>query len=181
MKMLGISGSGRKKSFNTALLKAAAEMLPPGATLEIFDVSGLPLFNQDQEASPPPEVVELKRKVREADALVFATPEHNFSITATLKNAIEWANRPPGDNAWDGKPAAIVSASTSLRGGARAQAHLRQVMADVNMHPINRPQLYISRAQEAFDQDLKLTDEAHKKTLKELMASLVDWAGKLSG
>src|SRR5438552_5860313 len=117
--ILGISGRGRKGSFNTALLEAAKQLLPQNATLEIVDVSRLPLYNQDLEQEMPEEVKELKKKIRGADAILFATPEHNYSITAVLKNAIEWGNRPPKDASWNGKPAAIISASTSLRGGVR--------------------------------------------------------------
>lgn len=131
VRVLGISGSARRRSYNTALLMAATELLPEGVSMEICDISDLPLFNQDLERTPPESVVRLKRQVRESDALLFASPEHNYTITALLKNAIEWANRPPGQNAWDGKPAAIVSASTSLRGGSRAQLHLRQIMVDI--------------------------------------------------
>ncbi|MDV3244328.1 MAG: NAD(P)H-dependent oxidoreductase [Nitrososphaerales archaeon] len=179
VKILGISGSGHKGSFNQALLDAAKEMLPPNVMLETFDVSKFPLFVQDLERSPPPEVRAFKQKIRDSDAILFATPEHNYSITAVLKNAIEWANRPPEDNSWDGKPAAIVSASTSLRGGARAQLHLRQIMVDLNMHPINEPQLMVARAQEAFDANLKLNDEKTKATLKAVVEALVTWAAKL--
>src|SRR6266446_8180261 len=108
--ILGISGSGRKRSFNTALLEAAKQLLPQNATLEIVDVSKLPLYNQDLEHEMPEDVKELKKKIRGADAILFATPEHNYSITAVLKNAIELGNRPPRDASRSGKPAAIISA-----------------------------------------------------------------------
>jgi chromate reductase len=180
VRILGVSGSGRKKSFNSALLRAAKELLPQNSTLEIFDVSGFPLFNQDKERNPPPEVGEFKRKVREADAILFATAEFNFSISAQMKNAIEWANRPGEDNSWDGKPAAIVSASTAIRGGARAQLHLRQIMADLNVYPINQPQLYVGKAGDAFDSELRLSDEKYRKTLKELLEALVEWAVRMN-
>lgn len=156
-------------------------MLPPDTTLETFDVTKFPLFNEDFERTPPVEVVAFKRKIKDSDAILFATPEHNYSITATLKNAIEWANRPSEDNAWDDKPAAIVSASTSPRGGARAQLHLRQIMVDLNMHTINTPQLYVARAQEAFDANLKLKDERARATLKAVVEELVKWARRFEG
>jgi len=179
IKILGIAGSGRKSSYNRALLEAAKEVLPPGTALEIFDVSGFPLFIQDSERAAPPEVRAFKQKIRDADAILFATPEHNYSIPALLKNAIEWGNRPEPDNSWDGKPAAIVSASTSLRGGARAQLHLRQIMVDLNMHPINEPQLLLARAKEAFDVDLRLKDENARATLRAVTEALVAWALKI--
>lgn len=125
MKILGISGSSRKGSFNLGLLKASKEVLPDNTTFEIFDVSGFPLFTQDLERNPTAEVRTFKEKIKDSDAILFATPEHNYSIPAMLKNAIEWGNRPAEDNSWEGKPAAIISASASPRGGARAQLHLR--------------------------------------------------------
>lgn len=178
-RILGISGSARKDSYNTALLKAAQELMPPGAALEIFDISGFPIYNQDLEANMPPDVKLFKEKVKQSDAVLFATPEHNYSIPALLKNAIEWGNRPSDDNSWEGKPAAIISASDGPRGGARAQLHLRQIMVDLNMHPINNPQLYVARAQDKVDAELKLTDEKTRETLRKLLAALVEWAGKV--
>lgn len=179
MKILGISGGNRKGSFNTALLEAAKEMLPEHTELEIFDVSKFPLFSQDLETTMPAEVRTFKKKIRAADAILFATPEHNFSIPATLKNALEWGNRPEIDNSWDGKPAAIVSASTGPRGGARAQMHLRQIMVDLNMYPINQPALFLAMAEGAFDSDLRLKDESVKKTLAAILQNLVQWTLKI--
>jgi len=176
--ILGISGSGRKRSYNSALLGAAKQLLPLDATLEIVDVSRLPLYNQDLEQEMPQDVKELKKKIRGADAILFATPEHNYSITAVLKNAIEWGNRPPRDASWSGKPAAI-SASTSLRGGARAQLHLRQIMIDLNMYPINRPLLLVANAKDKFNENLQLTDEETLQTLRDVLSSLVEWTRKL--
>src|SRR5438094_9595509 len=153
--ILGISGSGRKRSYDSALLEAAKQLLPPDATLEVVDVSRLPLYNQDLEHDMPEEVKELKKKIRGADAILIATPEHNYSVTAVLKNAIEWGNRPPRDASWNGKPAAIISASTSLRGGVRAQLHLRQIMIDLNMHSINKPLLLVANARDKFNEHLQ--------------------------
>ena len=177
--ILGIAGSGRKGSFNSALLEAAKQLLPPDATLEVVDVSRLPLYNQDLEHDIPEVVKEFKKKIRGADAILFATPEHNYSVTAVLKNAIEWGNRPPRDASWNGKPAAIISASSSLRGGARAQLHLRQIMIDLNMYPINRPLLLVANAKDKFNEDLKLTDQESLQTLRDVLSSLVEWTRKL--
>ena len=177
--ILGISGSGRKRSYNSALLGAAKQLLPLDATLEIVDVSRLPLYNQDLEQEMPQDVKELKKKIRGADAILFATPEHNYSITAVLKNAIEWGNRPPRDASWSGKPAAIISASSSLRGGARAQLHLRQIMIDLNMYPINRPQLLVANAKDKFNEDLQLSDEETLQILRDVLSSLAEWTRKL--
>ena len=177
--ILGISGSGRKRSYNSALLEAAKHLLPQDASLEVADVSGLPLYNQDLEHDMPEVVKEFKKKIRGADAILISTPEHNYSITAVLKNAIEWGNRPPRDASWSGKPAAIISASTSLRGGVRAQLHLRQIMIDLNMYPINRPLLMVANAKDKFDENLKLTDEESLQTLRDVLSSLAGWTLKL--
>jgi chromate reductase len=178
-KILAIPGSGRKGSYNRALLEAAKELLPENTMFEIFEVANLPLFTQDREKDPQPEVHAFKQKIKEADAILFATPEHNYSISAVLKNAIEWANRLDEDNAWYGKPAAIVSASTGPRGGARAQLHLRQIMVDVKMYPINEPELYLAKAEKAFDANLRLIDEGYRETLKMILQNLVSWSKKL--
>src|SRR3989441_12660192 len=177
--ILGMSGSGRKRSFNTPLLEAAKQLLPPDATLEVADISRLPLYNQDLEHDMPDIVKELKKKILSADAILIATPEHNYSITAVLKNAIEWGNRPPRDTSWSGKPAAVISASTSLRGGVRAQLHLRQIMIDLNMYPINRPLLLIANAKDKFNEELQLTDGEILQTLRDVLSSLVEWTRKL--
>ncbi len=177
--ILGISGSGRKRSYNSALLQGAKLLLPHDATLEVADVSKLPLYNQDLEHDLPEVVKELKKRIRGADAILFATPEHNYSITAVLKNAIEWGNRPPRDTSWSDKPAAIISTSTSLRGGVRAQLHLRQIMIDLNMYPINRPLLMVANAKDKFSEDLKLTDEESIQTLRDVLLSLVEWTRRL--
>jgi len=177
--ILGISGSGRKGSYNTALLEAAKELLPQDATLEVIDVSKLPLYNQDLEHDLPEAVKELKKKIRGADAILIATPEHNYSVTAVLKNAIEWGNRPPRDASWSGKPAAVVSASTGLRGGVRAQLHLRQIMIDLNMYPINRPLLLVANAKDKFSEDLRLTDGETLQTLRDVLSGLIEWTRRL--
>jgi chromate reductase len=177
--ILGISGSGRKMSYNTALLEAAKQLLPQGATLEVVDISRLPLYNQDLEHDMPEVVKEFKKKIRGADAILIATPEHNYSVTAVLKNAIEWGNRPPRDASWSGKPAAVISASTGLRGGARAQLHLRQIMIDLNMYPINRPLLLVANARDKFGEDLRLTDGETLQTLREVTSGLVEWTRRL--
>ena len=177
--ILGISGSGRKRSYNSALLESAKQLLPPDTTLEVVDVSRLPLYNQDLEHDMPEAVRELKKKIRGADAILIATPEHNYSITAVLKNAIEWGNRPLRDASWSGKPAAIISASTGLRGGARAQLHLRQIMIDLNIHSINRPLLLVANAKDKFDEHLQLTDEESRQTLRDVLSSLVEWTREL--
>ena len=181
MKILGISGSSRKGSYNWGLLEAAMELLPDDTSLEIFDVSRFPLFTQDLERDLPQEIRLFKQKIRQADAILFATPEHNYTITAIMKNAIEWGNRPGGDNSWNGKPAAIISASSGPRGGVRAQLHLRQILVDLNVYAINQPQLLVARAQDAFDSDGKLKDPQVRETLRIVLSNLVNWSAKING
>jgi chromate reductase len=123
VRILGIAGSLRRESYNRAALRAAAELVPPDATLDTLELDGIPSFNQDEEQNPPAKVVELKRRVREADAVLFVTPEYNYSVPGVLKNAIDWASRPYGDSAWSAKPAAIMGASIGSIGAARAQYH----------------------------------------------------------
>src|SRR5881397_4344105 len=126
IRILGIAGSLRRGSYNRAALRAATELVPEGAILETFELDGIPVFNQDEEQNPPAKVTEFKSRIREADAILFVTPEYNYSVPGVLKNAIDWASRPYGDSAWDGKPVAIMGASIGATGTARAQYHLRQ-------------------------------------------------------
>ena len=162
LKILGFAGSLRKGSFNTALLRATEELLPENVTLEIFDIEGIPLFNQDTESDIPGKVKEFKSKIRGADALLIATPEYNYSVPGVLKNAIDCASRPYGDNPFDGKPVALMSASVGMLGGARGQYHLRQTFVFLNMYPLNGPEVIVPFAQDKFDANGKLTDENTK-------------------
>ncbi|MBC7900626.1 MAG: NAD(P)H-dependent oxidoreductase, partial [Saprospiraceae bacterium] len=114
IRILGIAGSLRKGSYNRGTLVAATELVPEEAAIEIFELDGISGFNQDEEQNPPAKVAEFKRLIREADAILFVTPEYNYSVPGVLKNAIDWASRPYGDNAWDGKPAAIMGASIGV-------------------------------------------------------------------
>jgi chromate reductase len=171
--ILGFAGSLRIGSYNKALLRAAAELLPKEARLEIFDLEGIPPFNQELEASMPERVKEFKAKIKAADAVLIATPEHNYSVPGVLKNAIDWASRPYGDNSFEGKPAAIMSASTGMLGGARAQYHLRQIFVFLDMHPVNKPEVFVNFAAQKIDQQGNLTDETTGKIIKQLLDSLI--------
>jgi chromate reductase len=179
--MLGFAGSLRSGSYNKALLRAAVNLLPEDVTLEIFDIDGIPLFNQDLEANIPPKVKEFKSKIREASAILIATPEYNYSVPGVLKNAIDWASRPYGDNPFDGKPVAIISASIGMLGGARAQYHLRQMFVFLNMYPVNGPEVIVPFAQNKFDASGNLVDENTKKFLAQLLQNLVHWTRRLIG
>jgi chromate reductase len=173
--ILGFAGSLRKGSFNKALLREAAKSVPAGAKLEIFDLEGIPPFNQDLEQPMPDKVKEFKAKIRSADAILIATPEYNYSIPGILKNAIDCASRPHGDNPFEGKPVAIMSASIGILGGARAQYHLRQVFVFLDMHPINKPEVFVTFAPSKFDEKGALTDETAKKLIGGLLENLVAW------
>ena len=176
--ILAFGGSLRRGSYNTSLLRAAAEMVPPDAILEIFGIEGIPLFNQDLEKSPPAVVKEFKAKIKAADAVLIVTPEYNYSIPGFLKNAIDSASRPYGDNAFDGKPVAFMGASIGMLGTARAQYHLRQSCVWLNMYPLNSPEVMVPFAQDKFDANGKLTDSKTREKVKELLVALVAWAGK---
>jgi len=177
--ILGFAGSLRKDSYNKALLRVAIELVPKSAKLEIIDLEGIPPFNQDLENRMPEKVKEFKAKIKVADAILIATPEHNYSIPGVLKNAIDWASRPPGDNSFEGKPVAIMSASPGTLGGARAQYHLRQVLVSLNMHAINRPEVIVASADKKIDEKGKLADEKLRKKIRQLLENLVDWTKKL--
>lgn len=180
VRILGIAGSLRRESYNRATLRAAIELSPEGTAIETFELDGIPGFNQDEEQNPPAKVVELKTRIREADAILFVTPEYNYSIPGVLKNAIDWASRPYGDNAWNGKPAAIMGASIGAIGTARAQYHLRQMMVFLNMFPVNQPEVMIANASQRFDAAGNLTDDATKDFIRQLLQALVDWTRRIS-
>jgi chromate reductase, NAD(P)H dehydrogenase (quinone) len=178
--ILGIPGSLRRESFNRMLLRAAQELVPEGAQIETFDeLDQIPLFNQDDEANPHPKVAELKQRIRNADAILFVTPEYNYSVPGVLKNAIDAASRPYGDSAWNEKPVAVMGASIGTIGTARAQYHLRQMFVFLNMHAVNQPEVMVANAHKHFDQDGKLTDETAKKLIRQLLDELVKWTRKL--
>jgi len=177
--ILGIAGSLRKQSFNRALLRAAQELAPESARIDIFEIDGLPGFSEDDEQNPPAKVTELKQRIRAADAILFVTPEYNYSVPGVLKNAIDWASRPYGDSAWTGKPVAIMGASVGTLGTARAQYHLRQSFVFLNMYAVNQPEVMVSNAQKRFDENGKLTDETSKKLIQQLLEELVNWTRRL--
>ena len=181
LKIIGFAGSLRKGSYNRSLLRSAGQLLPQDTILEIFDLSDIPPFNQDLEANMPAKVNEFKSKIRESDALLIATPEYNYSVPGVLKNAIDYASRPYGDNPFDDKPVAIMSASVGMLGGARAQYHLRQMFVFLNMHPINAPEVIVTSASNKFDAEGNLLNENTKKFLTQLLQNLSNWTRRLRG
>ena len=168
----GIPGSLRRNSYSLGLLKAAVELAPSDVEIEILDLSHFPVFNQDDDASPPAPVTAFKEKVRAADAVLFSINEHNYTLSSAEKNAIDWASRPSGSSAWLGKPAGLMSASVGRMGGVRAQLDLRHAMVFLNMFPINRPEVLVTFAAQKFDESGRLTDEASRKVIGEHVAEL---------
>ena len=169
LRILGIPGSLRKESYNRLALETARKLVPEGAVLEIVGLEGVPPYNQDLEDHPPSTVAELKSKIRSSDAILFATPEYNYSVSGVLKNAIDWASRPYGESAWDGKPAAILGASTGSLGTARAQYHLRQILVTLNMYALNRPEVMIANASNKFDDQGNLPDDKTRERIERLV------------
>jgi chromate reductase len=182
IRVLGFSGSLRKGSFNTGLLRAAQEMLPEGMSLDIFDLAPIPLFNQDLSdvGNFPQPVVDFKVRIKSADALLIATPEYNFSVPGVLKNAIDWASRPITDSPFNDKPAAVMGAGGAM-GTSRAQYHLRQTAVYLNMHMVNRPEVTVPYAQQKFDASGRLTDETTRGFIRKLLEALYGWTIHLSG
>ena len=179
VKILGIAGSLRQNSYNRAALGAASKLLPAGAQLDTFDLSGIPMFDQDDKGKLPDTVAALKSRIRQADALLFVTPEYNYSISGVLKNAIDWGSRPYGDNAWFGKPAAIMGASVSSIGTARAQYHLRQVFVSLNLFVLNQPEVMINEAAKRFDSQGNITDDKTKDLIRQLLQGLVGLSARM--
>lgn len=177
--VLGISGSLRKGSYNSALLRAALELMPPGMALEIVDLGLLPMFNQDFEKPFPDAVAAFRGQLARADAVLIATPEYNSSITAALKNALDWASRSP-QPPLQGKPVAILGASTGNFGTLRAQLHLRQILTHMGALPLGKPEVLVARAEQAFDVDLKLVDAAARGFLRDLLAALAQWTERVA-
>jgi len=172
-KVLGFAGSLRKGSYNKALLRAAVELVPAGMELDTFDLEGIPPFSEDMEHDPPTKVLEFKRRIRAADAILIATPEYNYSIPGVLKNAIDWASRPYGDNAFDNKPVAIMGASIGMTGSARAQYHLRQCFVFLNMHAMNQPEIMVPFVSDKVDANGKLTDAKSREKIGQLLQAML--------
>ena len=171
IKVLGISGSLRSGS-NSAALQEAIGLVPPGMSIELADISGIPLYNEDVYALGfPPAVERFREQIRAADALLFATPEYNYSMAGVLKNAIDWASRPP-EQPFSGKPAAILGASAGRFGTARAQYHLRQTLVFLDVHPLNKPEVMISSAQNAFDAQGRLLDDKARELIQQQLQAL---------
>lgn len=179
LRVLGISGSLRQASYNSAALRAAQSMAPAGMHIEIADISGIPIFSEDTEKKGfPPAVERFRNQIRAADALLIATPEYNYSMPGVLKNAIDWASRPP-EQPFAGKPAAIMGASPGRLGTARAQYHLRQTLVFLDVHPLNKPEVMIASAHQAFNAEGQFQEESTAKLVRSLLQALHDWTLRL--
>ncbi|MBX3653059.1 MAG: NAD(P)H-dependent oxidoreductase [Ramlibacter sp.] len=178
-KVLGLCGSLRKGSFNAMALRAAQKLAPQGMAIDIADIAGIPLYNDDvRAAGEPAGVTALKAQVRAADAVLLVTPEYNFSIPGVLKNTLDWLSRPP-EPPFDGKPVALMGASPGPVGTARVQYHLRQVLVFMNTFTVNKPEVFISHAATKFNAEGELTDETTAKFIGELLASLQALAARV--
>jgi chromate reductase, NAD(P)H dehydrogenase (quinone) len=174
IKLLGIAGSIRRDSYNRALLRAVGAALPADATLTPYDqLAALPTFDPDLTIDPP-AVVDFKHAIAGADGLVIATPEYNYSLPGVLKNAIDWASRPPSTSPLRGKPVGIVSAAAGMSGGMRAQYHLRQILVFTDSPAMLQPEVFVARPQDRFV-DGVLTDAATIEHLRRFGTALVTW------
>jgi chromate reductase len=177
VRVLGVAGSLRQGSYNRALLRAAVELAPPGMTLATFDLIDVPLYNGDVEAQGDPQgVAAFKQAIREADAVLFVTPEYNHGVPGVMKNAVDWASRPPRAAALDRKPVGIIGASPGMTGSARGQSQLRQAFEFTNSYCMPQPEILVFRAHEKFDAEGRLTDEATAKYLRAYLEALAAWA-----
>ena len=178
-RIVAFAGSLRRSSFNRALIRAAHEIAPPGLTLETVEIGELPFYDADVEAKGDPAIVTVfKQALAGADGVLIATPEHNNGIPGVLTNAIDWASRLPGRSPLAGKPVALIGASPSQVGTARAQLHLRQLLAHVQARTLPPPELLVARAHERFDRELRLTDEVTRRLLGDLLDRFRLWIAR---
>jgi chromate reductase len=180
-KILGFAGSLRKGAYSRMVLNAAKLLAPDGIEVEIFDLEGIPVYNQDRENEPAARLTEFKERIAKADAVLIVTPEYNYSVPGVLKNALDAASRPYGTSPFAGKPVAIISNSPGQFGGSRAYYHLRQVFIFLDSHVLNRPEMMISNVDKKFDASGALVDEQLRQRLPEFLLALRVWAKKVKG
>jgi len=174
MNIVAISGSLRKDSYNTMLVKALAKLAPEGTQIEIAGIENLPIYNQDDEVTFPAVAQALKDRIEKADGVIIATPEYNRSIPGVLKNAIDWISRPYGKNSFANKPVLAMGVSIGNIGTAVAQSHLRQIMIYLDADVIGQPELYLGPAQEIFDTEGNIINDSTKKLLEKALETLAD-------
>ena len=181
-RILGIPGSLRRASFNRGLIRAATDLAPEGVVVETYDIAPIPFYNEDVQAEgDPPPVRDFKQRIARADALLIATPEYNYSVPGVLKNAIDWASRPPDTSPLKRKPIAIVGASTSRMGTTRAQLAWRQVFVFTESYVLLKPELMVQMGRPKFDADGSLTDQPTRDELRSVVEALVAWARQVKG
>lgn len=175
VRILGLAGSLRARSYNAALLRASRALCPVGTTIEVFGGLGtLPLYDEDlDEVPPPPAVAHLRSRIEAADGVLIVTPEHNASVPAALKNALDWASRPTGAAALTGKPVAIAGASPGALGTVRAQMELRHVLSAVDAEVLSRPEVLVFRCHERIGPDGTITDVDTANLMRDLVVGLV--------
>jgi chromate reductase, NAD(P)H dehydrogenase (quinone) len=181
-KLIGLSGSLRRGSFNTALLRAAAGLMPAGSDLTVRTLHGIPLYDGDVEAAQgiPPPVAELKDAIAAADGLLLVTPEYNNSVPGVFKNAIDWLSRPPADirRVFDGKPVAVMGASPGGFGTVLSQAAWLPVLRTLGTNPWFGAKLLVSKAGSVFDTSGTITDDKAKEQVRQFVAGFVDFVGR---
>jgi chromate reductase len=178
--VLGLAGSLRQGSYNRALLRAAQGMTPSGMALDAFDLIDVPLYNGDVEAQgDPPGVQALKEAIAAADAVLFVTPEYNHGVPGVMKNAVDWASRPPRSAPLGAKPVGIIGASPGATGSARGQSQLRQAFEFTNSYCMPQPEILVFRAHEKFDGEGRLTDEPTAKFLRAYLEAFMAWTVRL--
>lgn len=179
VRILGVCGSLREKSYNMYALKAARALMPEGMGLEITSIADIPLFNQDvcDQGFPPP-VAAFRAQIAQADGLLFACPEYNYSVSGVLKNAIDWASRPP-DQPFQNKPVAMFSATTGIKGGVSGQYDLRKILAQLGTFAMVRPEVFIGMEASKFDAGGKLTDDTTRKFMTDQMIAFRDWIARV--
>jgi chromate reductase len=171
-RVVGVSGSFRRGSFNTALLSAATELSPDGLVIERHDISAIPLYNDDVRLAAYPEAPEaFVEAIKSADGVLFTTPEYNRSVPGVLKNAIDWASRHP-DKPFDRKPVAIMGASRGVLGTIMANHHLRQILTYLNVDMLNGPEVLVGEAPKKFNEDLQLVDEPTRAFVRKHLEQL---------
>jgi chromate reductase len=181
-RILGIAGSLRERSYNRALLRAAAELVPPGCVLETFDLRPVPLYNGDEDPEfggqrdAPEPVVALRRAIVAADAVVLAVPEYNWGPSGVMKNAIDWASRPPRASSLYHKPVALMGTSRGPAGTGRAQLQIRQALLSTRSHVLVEPDVQLGGYERLFDAELRLVDEEARTAVARQLDALVAWA-----
>ncbi len=179
IRILGICGSLREKSYNLYALKAAGEIMPAGMSLEITSIADIPLFNQDVcDKGFPAPVAKFRSEIAASDGLLFASPEYNYSVTGVLKNAIDWASRPP-EQSFQNKPVTMISATVGLKGGVSGQYDLRKILAQLGTFTMVRPEVFIGMEASKFDADGKLTDATTRKFMTDQMLAFRDWIARV--